>query len=183
MNADKMFGVHDAVVILSASHGWCQSGNLLREAAFEVSERGYGFWGAYLSGRINDLGREVLAFIFDDTTEGILNGWIITINKVTVDKLDRQRGFACNRGQISTAADNKLGNNGLIIVRAYRQLDCRQWPFYVALKAPASSLLMSVNKDSTSDTQCANELRKKRLFEETMKGNQKQPLPTSVRQY
>lgn len=98
MNADKMFGVHNAVIILSASREWCQSGKFLREAALEVSERGYGFVGAYLPGRIHDLGREVLALIFDDATKGILNGWIITINEVAVDELDRQRGFAYSWG-------------------------------------------------------------------------------------
>lgn len=55
--------------------------------------------GVYLPGRIHDFGREVLTFIFDDATESILYGWIITIDEVTVDELDRQRGFAYSWGQ------------------------------------------------------------------------------------
>lgn len=91
VNADKMFRVHNAVFVLGASRTQCQSSRSLREAAFEVSGHSYGSMGAYLPGRIHDLGREVLALIFNDATKGILNGRVIAVDEVTVDELNCQR--------------------------------------------------------------------------------------------
>lgn len=44
--------------------------------------------------RIDDLGHEIMVLILDLLTESILNGRIITLDKVAIDELDSQRRLA-----------------------------------------------------------------------------------------
>ena len=48
-----------------------------------------------LSSCINNLGREILAFVFDHCAKGVLDGRVVGFDKVVLDVLDSQRGFAC----------------------------------------------------------------------------------------
>ena len=50
---------------------------------------------AYLAGRIDDLGGIFLVLVTDDLAKRVLDGGIVALHKVTVDKLDRQARFAC----------------------------------------------------------------------------------------
>jgi hypothetical protein len=49
---------------------------------------------SYLSSCVNNLRSIVLAFVLYDTAESILNGRVITLHKVSIDKLDRERRFS-----------------------------------------------------------------------------------------
>lgn len=64
-----------------------------------VSLRGMRRSGAvgrtHLAGGVDDLGGELLAFVFDDLAEGVLNCRVVAFDKVAVDKLHRKRGLAC----------------------------------------------------------------------------------------
>lgn len=50
---------------------------------------------AYLAGGIDNLGCKILTFVFDDAAEGVINGRVVALYKVTFDKLNRERGLAC----------------------------------------------------------------------------------------
>ena len=45
----------------------------------------------YLTCSVDDFCRKVLSFVFDNSAERILHCGIITIDKVAIDKSDRQR--------------------------------------------------------------------------------------------
>ena len=49
---------------------------------------------AYLARRIDYLRSKILSAMFDDLGEMILNGWIVAVDKVTLNELHRERGFA-----------------------------------------------------------------------------------------
>lgn len=57
----------------------------------------------YLASRVDDLSCEVLVFIPDDLAECVLNGRVVTVHEVTVDKLHRQTRLACAACQRSTS--------------------------------------------------------------------------------
>lgn len=50
---------------------------------------------AYLAGSVDDLGRVVLALDRNLFAEGVFNGRIVAFDKVAIDKLHCERGFAC----------------------------------------------------------------------------------------
>lgn len=47
-----------------------------------------------LSSRVDNLGRKVLALVPDSLTKCILNGWVVAVDKMSINKLHRERGFA-----------------------------------------------------------------------------------------
>ena len=49
---------------------------------------------ADLPRRVDDLRGKVLALPFDDAAEGVLDGRVVALDKVPVDELHRQGGFA-----------------------------------------------------------------------------------------
>jgi hypothetical protein len=49
----------------------------------------------HLSSRVDDLCRELLAFVLNDLAEGVFDRWVVALDKVAVDKLHRKRGLAC----------------------------------------------------------------------------------------
>lgn len=49
----------------------------------------------FLPSRIHNLSRKLLVLVLDNLTESILNGWVIALNKVTIDKLHCERRFTC----------------------------------------------------------------------------------------
>ena len=49
---------------------------------------------AYLARCIDYLRSKILSAMFDDLGESILNGWIVAVDKVSLDELHRERGFA-----------------------------------------------------------------------------------------
>lgn len=51
--------------------------------------------GSYLAGRVHDLGGVILALEADYLGEGVLDGRVVALDKVAVDKLDCQGGLAC----------------------------------------------------------------------------------------
>lgn len=95
----------------------------------------------YLAGGINDLGRKLLVLVPYDLAKRILDGWIIALDEVTVDELNRQAGFACTSWSVGGApAFTRERRRRLRLELAgstHRQLYCRQWQSSVAW-APAS---------------------------------------------
>lgn len=45
----------------------------------------------YLASSVDDLSRKLLPFIFDELAERILNGRVVALDKMSVDKLYRER--------------------------------------------------------------------------------------------
>lgn len=45
----------------------------------------------YLAGRVDNLGRVLLALELDGAREGVFYGWIVRLDKVVFHKLDRER--------------------------------------------------------------------------------------------
>jgi len=57
---------------------------------------------SYLTGRVDDFRCNILAFVFDDLAEGVLDCRVIALDKVAVDELDGQGGFpldCCQRNR------------------------------------------------------------------------------------
>lgn len=52
---------------------------------------------AYLTSRIDDFGREILATRLNNVTEGVLYGGIVTLDEMPFDKSNRERRFSCIR--------------------------------------------------------------------------------------
>ena len=50
----------------------------------------------HLTSRIDDICCEFLALVLDDFGEGIFNRGIVAFHEMSIDKLDRQRRFACD---------------------------------------------------------------------------------------
>lgn len=49
----------------------------------------------YLTSSIDNLSGEVLALESNHLAEGVLNGRVVALDEVAVNKLDRKRGFTC----------------------------------------------------------------------------------------
>lgn len=82
-----MLAVHYAVLILhTAVKVWVSLSGMHRSRAVGKT---------YLSGGVDDLRRELLAFVLDDLAEGVFDCWVVALDKVAVDKLHRKRGLAC----------------------------------------------------------------------------------------
>lgn len=77
MDTDEVLRVQDAVLILRFV-------SALISPMFSNRE-------AYLTGGINNLSCKVLSLVLDDLAESVLNRRIITLHKVTINKLHRQR--------------------------------------------------------------------------------------------
>jgi hypothetical protein len=60
-------------------------------------------YAKYLTSRIDNLRRKVLVLIPDHLAECVLNGRIVAVDKVAIDKLHRQTRFACAVGQSATS--------------------------------------------------------------------------------
>ena len=55
-------------------------------------------WGkdeTHLTGRVDDVELEVLALVLDRLGERVLDGRVVAVDKVLVDKLHRERRLAC----------------------------------------------------------------------------------------
>lgn len=50
----------------------------------------------YLTSRVDNLRREILALVADDFAEGVLNGRVVALDEVSVDELYCQTRFACS---------------------------------------------------------------------------------------
>jgi hypothetical protein len=57
----------------------------------------------YLAGGIDDLGRKVLVLISNHLAERVLDGGIVAVDKVAIDKLHRQTRLACAPCQCGTS--------------------------------------------------------------------------------
>lgn len=53
-----------------------------------------GGFGAYLTSSINNLSCKLLALVFDDGAEGVLNGRVVALNKVVLNELHSERRLA-----------------------------------------------------------------------------------------
>lgn len=51
----------------------------------------------YLSGRVDNLSRELLALVLDHFAERVLDGGIVALDEMAVDELDRQTGLPWSR--------------------------------------------------------------------------------------
>ena len=79
MNANEVFGVQDAILVLSVPAGW--SGRpCLHEAILGMP--------TYLPCRVDYLSSVVLAFVFDYFTERILDRGVVAFDEVAVHELD-----------------------------------------------------------------------------------------------
>ncbi len=52
-----------------------------------------------LAGRVDDLGRVLLALVSDLLAEGVLDGRVVALDEVAVDVADCEGGFACKGGE------------------------------------------------------------------------------------
>lgn len=84
---------------------------------------------AYLAGGVDDLGGIFLGLVANDLAEGVLDGGVVALDKVAVDKLHRQAGFAWGAA-VSRAAWACAG------ACTYRRLCCRQWQSCAAWGRP-----------------------------------------------
>jgi hypothetical protein len=78
---------------------------------------------SYLSGGIDNLGRKVLALVPYNLAESILDGGVIALDEVAVDKLHRQTRFAYFALQ---SAPSFVGEKFKVQV-THRRLCCPQW--------------------------------------------------------
>ena len=88
MDADKVLGVQDRILILVllASSFACHP----------AARRGGSFLkrtSTHLACRIHDLRRELFSLEMNLFGKGVFNGRVVTFNKVSLDELDRERGF------------------------------------------------------------------------------------------
>lgn len=88
---------------------------------------------AYLAGGIDNLGGIVLVLPLDDLAEGVFDGRVVTLNEVTVDKLDRKAGFACRRVSSEVL---KAGGQAGSTERTHQLICCRQWQSCAAWGRP-----------------------------------------------
>ena len=61
----------------------------LQEAALGLRPQKPRYLSAYLARRIHNLGGKVLSFVCDDATKGVLDGRVITLDKVFINELYR----------------------------------------------------------------------------------------------
>jgi hypothetical protein len=54
---------------------------------------------SYLTCGINDLGGEFLSLKLDNLAECVLNGGVVALNEMAIDKLNGEGRFACMMGQ------------------------------------------------------------------------------------
>lgn len=86
---------------------------------------------AHLTSCVDDICCVFLAFVLDDFAKSILNRGVVALHEMSVDKLYRQGGFACN--VIISTCEVCKGIN-----RAINQLSASpQWQSSVALVEPA----------------------------------------------
>ncbi len=100
MNTDEMLRVQDAVLILRLRVSRPKLTILQREAHARGRVSGWSSMTmegsvqrsavAHLSSGVDDLCRKLLTLMLDNFAESVLDGWIITLNKMTIDELDGQ---------------------------------------------------------------------------------------------
>ena len=71
----------------------------------------------HLSSGIDDLGRKFLVLKLDDLGEGVLDGGIVALDKVPVDELDREGGFAWRSAHTHI----------VLVYRAWKIRDIASW--------------------------------------------------------
>jgi hypothetical protein len=57
----------------------------------------------YLTGRVYNLGRKLLVLVPNHIAEGVLNGRVVSVDKVAVDQLPCQTRLACMASQSGTS--------------------------------------------------------------------------------
>ena len=89
-----------------------------------------------LAGGVDHLDGKVMVAVADDLAESVLDGRVVGVDKVAVDVLHCEGGFACARVVIVrrrvlllAAGDGTKAVGG---EEAYRQIYCRRWPSCVA---------------------------------------------------
>jgi hypothetical protein len=85
-----------AVVVVGVLHGWSGAGD--RDAMRGVKKS-----SKYLTSRVYNLGCKVLVLVADHLAEGVLNGRVVAVDKVAIDKLHCQTRLACIVGQSGTS--------------------------------------------------------------------------------
>ncbi len=83
MDADEVFGVQLAVIVLEHVHHRSGPCGRSRANTFHPSLR-----GSHLAGGINNLRRELLPLVLDQLAERVLDGRVIAFDKVLFDELD-----------------------------------------------------------------------------------------------
>jgi len=73
-----------------------------------------------LPGRVDDLGRVLLALVADLLAEGVLNGRVVALDEVAVDVADREGGFACagRGGVVSFGRSREVILSGFCLLSA-----------------------------------------------------------------
>lgn len=95
MDTNEVLGVQDAVFILKHRPAWGLSVSQVRagRSLYCTKPRWGGggrFNNKYLPSRVDYFGRKFLAPVFNHTTEGILDGRVITLHEMALDELYRE---------------------------------------------------------------------------------------------
>lgn len=136
MDADEMFRIEDAVLILlnhscqSCFHDaceivdwWWQGGCGSRVWLYDAGRKEKLM---YLSRRIDDLCRKILILVPNQFAKSVLDGRIVAVDEVAVDKLHGQTRFAwTRRGQLHVPAR-------MVLEATHRRLCCRPRPSFFA---------------------------------------------------
>lgn len=106
MDTDEVFRIENAVLVLFVARSVSQWTRCAVESCYKVviyrvlQHKAVGIGiensASYLAGGVDNLGGKVLALKSNHLAEGVLNGWVIALDEVAVDKLNGERGFACS---------------------------------------------------------------------------------------